>query len=362
MQTRRRGFTLIELLVVIAIIAVLIALLLPAVQAAREAARRMQCVNNLKQLALATANYESAHGSCPMGGWGQYSPGTGLVVSAAGGSTLLALLPFVEQAPLYAAFNSSVPIAHMVNSTITGTAVAGFVCPSDGATVGASSTFPAYAPPYFQGRFAFASYASSYGSLAIQYNGNGSQALLLQMNGPMPAVGDVPGPNSATRGVVRVAEITDGLSNTIAFGERAHGLLNNNDASAAYAGAFSTFHLWAVGGLYAYPNLTEYYPINGFKTYPAALGTVLDNVGLVIGGASSFHPGGADFAFCDGSVKFLKETIDSWTLQTSSTPAGLPVGVTWSPAGYTIPAGAKVGVFQALGTKNGGEVVSADAY
>jgi prepilin-type N-terminal cleavage/methylation domain-containing protein len=96
---RQRGFTLIELLVVIAIIAVLIALLLPAVQAAREAARRLQCVNNLKQIGLAIANYESALGSLPWGE-GRY----GLNTSP---SSLLLMLPQLEQSPLYNVFNFS---------------------------------------------------------------------------------------------------------------------------------------------------------------------------------------------------------------------------------------------------------------
>src|SRR6188768_3901810 len=93
----RRGFTLVELLVVIAIIGVLVALLLPAVQAAREAARRMQCTNNLKQLGLALANYETAIKSYPPGAFWQYPPDT----NALKGSCLLHLLPFMEQQNIY---------------------------------------------------------------------------------------------------------------------------------------------------------------------------------------------------------------------------------------------------------------------
>src|SRR5438105_4965938 len=104
--SRRAAFTLIELLVVIAIIAVLIALLLPAVQAAREAARRMQCVNNLKQLALATQNYHDLHGRFPLGGVG-HDPVTGAyaAVRAYRQPFVESILPFIEAGTLYAAYN-----------------------------------------------------------------------------------------------------------------------------------------------------------------------------------------------------------------------------------------------------------------
>ena len=107
-----RGFTLIELLVVIAIIAVLIALLLPAVQAAREAARRAQCTNNLKQLQLGMMNYESSNGCFPMGSFQMPPPGDPFATAPGSGrhenGYLMRLLPFIEQSPLYNAFNSNV--------------------------------------------------------------------------------------------------------------------------------------------------------------------------------------------------------------------------------------------------------------
>ncbi len=126
MRRNRSGFTLIELLVVIAIIAVLIALLLPAVQSAREAARRAQCTNNLKQLGLAVANYESSTGVLPWGsgpdGWNNWS-------------AAVLLLPYLEQQPLYSAINFSAPSAMFPSSVwnLTGQAaqVAALLCPSD---------------------------------------------------------------------------------------------------------------------------------------------------------------------------------------------------------------------------------------
>src|SRR3954469_8704700 len=128
-RSRRRGFTLIELLVVIAIIGVLIALLLPAVQAAREAARRMQCVNNLKQMGLALHNYESVAGAFPMSDV-VADPGKPYQ-STNGFSVHVRILPFAEQGVAFNALNFTVNHQHDANTTIVGMKVGLFVCPSD---------------------------------------------------------------------------------------------------------------------------------------------------------------------------------------------------------------------------------------
>ncbi len=143
LQSRDRcGFTLIELLVVIAIIAVLISLLLPAVQSAREAARRAQCSNNLKQLALALANYEIANGSFPMQFFWQWcdagAPCAGSIGDGIG--PMVALLPYYEQGPLFNAHNFSVENFGDINSTVDGTGVATLWCPSDGSIQGYRAT------------------------------------------------------------------------------------------------------------------------------------------------------------------------------------------------------------------------------
>src|SRR5215831_7309033 len=136
----RRGFTLIELLVVIAIIAVLIGLLLPAVQSAREAARRAQCTNNLKQLALATLSYENTNATFPMAFHWQFCPagapncfaGPPSVGNSAG--PLVALLPFYEQANLFNSWNTHLPMGTDANATAGGIGVNTLWCPSDGST------------------------------------------------------------------------------------------------------------------------------------------------------------------------------------------------------------------------------------
>src|SRR5205814_9688597 len=126
-----RGFTLIELLVVIAIIAVLIALLLPAVQAAREAARRAQCTNNLKQMALGAHNYLQANGTFPMGGY-DAAAASGVFAGAVWEhGCLVPLLPFIEQGPLFAAYNSNLRYTTAANTTILATNNSTYWCPSD---------------------------------------------------------------------------------------------------------------------------------------------------------------------------------------------------------------------------------------
>ena len=133
---QRRGFTLIELLVVIAIIAILVGLLLPAVQAAREAARRIQCTNNLKQLALAVHGYADLWATLPRGGYLQaISAGSGLSDPDGdhylSGGVFPSLLPYLEQKPLYDAMNFSVNIFTAINATISAAGVSTLWCPSD---------------------------------------------------------------------------------------------------------------------------------------------------------------------------------------------------------------------------------------
>ncbi|WP_165247476.1 DUF1559 domain-containing protein [Paludisphaera soli] len=353
-----RGFTLIELLVVIAIIAVLIALLLPAVQSAREAARRAQCTNNLKQIGLAMHNYHSSVGSFPMGG------GSVIVAGAVrtgwgNWSAHSMLLPYMEQTAIFAAINFNLPNAsdaaegQWANTSATLTLITAFTCPSS--------------PPYPGGWLAgnqspYTNYFASMGASMNQffYNPNSRPNGLFEVGGASYGVRD----------------ITDGTANTIAFGEWRSGDNNNNKfsnpqdmviststpqnvadwnqpgANMPYGGA--SFVPWLTDcGALARTNPTNHRSFIGQMWCQALLGRTLGNTlvppnsnfpnciivnwggdndgawGAV--GMSSYHPGGANALFGDGSVRYLKSSV----AQT----------VIW-----------------ALGTRDGGEIVGSDAF
>jgi prepilin-type N-terminal cleavage/methylation domain-containing protein/prepilin-type processing-associated H-X9-DG protein len=370
-----RGFTLIELLVVIAIIAVLIALLLPAVQSAREAARRIQCTNNLKQLGLALHNYISATGALPPGIDTTVTyPGTAPPYDLAqwtAWSPQALLLPYVEQGPLYNAANFywnccfASPQGDAINSTIYNTRIAGFLCPSDG----------------LAGQININSYLGSVGASTISYPADGSTTGIFRIY-------DV----NFFCSSVTLAAITDGTSNTIAFSEGLVGdySKNNNYRGNGMAGATdptggivpSTMpgnnaesnpkavlqalqacnafwqgtalatcsgyvaccgvgvkqyggRTWAQGergqtlfNTIVPPN-SQLYPWKSCRFDPMCLGCAFD--GMNFANVSSNHPSGANFTFADGSVRFIKDSIAILT-------------------------------YEQLGTRNGGEVVSADSF
>jgi prepilin-type N-terminal cleavage/methylation domain-containing protein/prepilin-type processing-associated H-X9-DG protein len=356
----RRAFTLIELLVVIAIIGVLIALLLPAVQAAREAARRAQCVNNLKQMGLALANYESANQTYPFASIYQYRV-KGFPSTDQGISCFTALLQYFEQGSLYNAYNYSVNYRCDPNSTVSATGLNVLWCPSDPDIVGVVYTEPPSSRHNQPWPVKFTSYAGSYGQWGGRILGqpgtNIAQvaANLQQHNGAIVASGYHPSvAPGASRGPVKIADITDGTSNTIAFSEHAHGLLNKAN------GSFYSWNWW-VSGNYGDTAFTEFYPINIQKKAQNYAGGLPTEAGGFINAATSLHPGGANFAFCDGSVKFLKDTISTWTLDANGSPLGATqiAGGQWTITDQTLY---KPGVYQALGSINGGEAISADAY
>jgi prepilin-type N-terminal cleavage/methylation domain-containing protein/prepilin-type processing-associated H-X9-DG protein len=360
-MTRRddssRGFTLIEVLVVISIVGILIALLLPAVQAAREAARRAQCTNNLKQIALAAHNYESANGCFPMGtpvkvatysfGWiqaGDYDYGHSLFV---------AMLPQMEHAALYDAVNFAVNIELPENMTVQRTQIDALLCPSDPAAGRIDA--PTMWANYGGFRVAHGSYSGCTGTWAHwtwSPSSTPSLATLVAQDNGIFFV------NSSTR----VADVTDGTSHTILLGERMLYERYRPDTNWWFSGwlgasLFDTLTAMNPQRLVAVASLPAPDP-NG---WPGVEDNALWN------SASSRHPSGANFAMADGSVRFLKETIQSWPVDSFGNPTGVKDGGgTMHPfdgtALYTLLPGTRLGVYQALSTRSGGEVISSDSY
>jgi prepilin-type N-terminal cleavage/methylation domain-containing protein/prepilin-type processing-associated H-X9-DG protein len=380
-QRSAAGFTLIELLVVIAIIAVLIALLLPAVQSAREAARRAQCTNNLKQIGLAFLNYESANGTfspttilvpCPTG-----APGGNSIAISCGGfqsswSAFARSLPFMEQSPMYNAINFDNTYSDPGNTTVSFTPLAFLYCPSDpgshidDASLGGTGD-------------ATTSYGTCDGDWYVY------SIIWGTTNSIGPQNRSIFGPNYARR----IAGVTDGLSNTLmaAEGYIGHAQMRscmNSPAvpSDSITGTWSPTNIplpgpnslsalaqviaacgtatgkvkaggpightrWANGGVYYSGFTTAVTPNGSVTAVSRAVGfsnagqnvqmdwdSIDENDGsptYMSLCASSYHPSGVNALFGDGSVHFAKNSVSA---------------VTW----------------RALGTVAGGEVVSSDQY
>ncbi len=362
MKRSRRGFTLIELLVVIAIIAVLIALLLPAVQAAREAARRSQCVNNLKQLGIALHNYHDTAGRLPWGagpwGWNDWS-------------AQVMILPYMEQTSIYNAFNfvsGSVPDKYngagtlwLSNTTAVFAKVNTFICPSDTDRI---------TPDTFNGLslvWAHMSYRANGGSAPNVFYGGLNNSI--GCSGPAAGMFEWVGVNEKSQPQrnqpafpgVGFADVTDGLSNTAAFSERVLGIGLSNvfdpikpSSMVVQTTTNSTndstpqeYYNLCIGSggptpngtiqqedssgsrwFHGYPIYTRYnhvMPPNSFACQDN------DSVGTQLAiPPSSRHPGVVNTLMGDGSVRAIKSTI-------------------------------YINTWWAVGTRAGGEVISADA-
>src|SRR5262249_22981894 len=153
-------------------------------------------------------------------------------------------------------------------------------------------------------------------------------------------------------GPVRLSSITDGSSNTMALGERAHGRYSRTTGLDGIADFYGLD--WWFAPSYGNTMFTSFYPINPWKRLDNTDGYLFDGNAYGMA-ASSFHPGGANFSFVDGSVRFLKETIDSWPFNAQT---GVPTNITLDSNGFLVQAPGTQAVYQALSTRNGGEVIS----
>ncbi len=341
-----RGFTLIELLVVIAIIAVLIALLLPAVQAAREAARRIQCTNNLKQLALAAMNYESSNGCLPSGGYAATRDYDGKIKP--GVSVFVRMLPYVEGQNTFNAANFAFSLESSSNATVASVGVNSLWCPSDAVVSTSVSLDSSYNMPAGTSLVQqFTSYGGNQGlwDLDIQYNDDSRYGYSGAYSARKACMNGVIFQSSN----VRLAEITDGTSNTLVFAEHCHGRLA--------ASAPPQFYQWWNSCYYTDTLICTYYPVNS-DTKSILSTNQPDEYFQIVG---SYHPGGANVAMCDGSVKFIKDSVQSLPFNPGT---GNNDSLVYSSTTYTwsIAPGTKLGVWQSLSTRNFGEVLSSDSF
>jgi prepilin-type processing-associated H-X9-DG protein len=333
----RSAFTLIEALVVITLIGLLVALLLPAVQAARESSRKLQCAANLKQLALACHNYANVYGTLPIGVPQMYDPDPALNFFGQSQSLFVSTLGQLDQQPLFNSVNFSRSIFASANATIYATGLAVLWCPSD-PSIQMEVEYPFYEDP-FKEKIRFTSYA---GCTGVWY------AELSDFSDPMnPArIDQFNGLFTANRGI-SFAAITDGASQTMLLSERAHGLLTGED--------FLYWHWWA-DAVSMDTRFWTIFPMNPFRKIPD---TPESYSSAYTSAASSFHPNGAAFAFADGSVRFLKDSINSWATDN----AGYPLGVSEDNQGiFHVTPGTRLGVYQMLSTRSGNESISADSF
>lgn len=336
---RKNGFTLIELLVCVSILSLLMALLLPAVQAAREAASRTRCSNNLRQIGLALGNYEAAYASFPFLNVGLTGPPTGAFTGYGCFSVHVALLPYIEEQPLFSAVNFSRPGAYEItmqsaadlspaNATVARTVVNVLLCPSD--------------PAPASGSWAGTNYRTNMGTADRTQGAN------------------VP-PEEALNGafvsseMMRPADFTDGLSRTVAFSEKARGAQGasfNKFTGYWFSSAFYTTQeemVAACRSLQGTPpgfqndtGMCWFLPFGRWTHYKHVTGpnsAVPDCVGgwnnedpAIHNGvfaARSYHPGGVHSLFADGHVRFVTDSI-------------------------------AIKTWRALGTRSGGEIVSGE--
>ena len=314
--SKRRGFTLIELLVVIAIIAILMALLLPAVQQAREAARRSQCKNNVKQLGLALHNYHDTHSVLPAaylfqpgGGGAQGTPNLTNGDAGPGWAWGMMILPFMEQAPLRTKFDDNLPCWNAANAGPAKTTVAAYLCPSavnpgkNYNVVNATGTTLAV--------FARSNYVVSAGNLGVW--DNPAADLSSVANGCFYR-------NSSTR----FADVVDGLSNTVFAGEKTPSHSDSTWVGVVPGAVTCPTPQYAAAGCDLGPAQVNVHSGPGGpnetppQIFPPGCFQYADEM-------NSDHTGGGHVLFGDGSVKFISRFLDGPTWAALNTRAGKEV-------------------------------------
>jgi prepilin-type N-terminal cleavage/methylation domain-containing protein/prepilin-type processing-associated H-X9-DG protein len=349
MTSRRRGFTLIELLVVIAIIAVLIALLLPAVQSAREAARRAQCTNNLKQIGLAMHNYHDQQGTLPPG-----------LKGCCWGTWLVFVLPHIEQQNLFNAWNTlgddridttiqnyMLRYDGVANITVVATRINSYMCPTDPGNMANTFDFQVIGNTTFTATAQ--NYVVNFGNTIInqsafyQFNGVNLPFLgapFTDMGSPDTDIVGYAGPTVS--GTINFSGITDGLSATLMTSEVLVGQSQSSsiiDVRGQSWWGYSAEFTGLYGPNTSSPDVVQFagYCINGMGNPPCTGATggvdangVYTGLGMV-NSPRSKHPGGVNAGMCDGSVRFIKNSIN-------------------------------VMIFRSLSSAKGNEIVGADAF
>jgi prepilin-type N-terminal cleavage/methylation domain-containing protein len=301
----KRGFTLVELLVVIAIIGVLVALLLPAVQAAREAARRSSCSNNLKQISLGVHNYADVYVSAyPVGEY-----------ACCWGTWLVGLLPYIEQKPMfdkyqyfgsvqnqagnnYAQTDTATRYGGALNLPVTRLRVSTYTCPSDVVTFNTTGA-------------SFHNYVGNHGNTSL----NRTTPLGTRLDGTPNVYGGAPfivvGAWNANPQIMRLQDVLDGTSNTLLFSELVQGKQNDLRGFAWWNGGSHFETQYPPNSSIPDSVESNCVPANPLNP-PCVVQTAVTNPTSIA--ARSRHPGGVQASLCDGSVRFISNTInlDTW--------------------------------------------------